>query len=121
MSIDYVSQRGDRIPLVADHYAISRGKGDVAVGGWSVDSVAAAAPSTDVLIVDNVVFLRSRSRIQRGDVAAALGNQAYLSSGFEGVVPLSLLKPGRHVVSLGTVSAAMDRIYQSPPLHLVVR
>ena len=98
--VDY-TVTSDRVP--GEHAAVVPARGYLAVGGWAADTTAGQVAATVVVTVDGA---RDYEAVYGDDSPAAvreLGSDAYRRAGFDIIVPVRDLGPGRHSLTFKVV------------------
>lgn len=104
---------GPQSPII-----ITRGT-PIRVRGWAVDAPNRQPASGVILSVDNVADLPATYGAERADVVQALGDPAYLRSGFEVEIPTGQLSIGRHLIAIKIRASDARTIYQPQQAILV--
>lgn len=73
--------------------------GRVVVGGWAADRVAGAPVTKVEVLLDGKVVATANLGVERPDVAKAIGRDSYARAGWNAVIDLAGVAPGRHTVS----------------------
>lgn len=73
--------------------------GKVVVGGWAADRVAGAPVTKVEVLLDGKVVATANLGVERPDVVQAIGRASYARAGWNAVVDLAGVAPGRHAVS----------------------
>jgi hypothetical protein len=94
--------------------------GTIQVEGWAVDKPAGGLARAVLIIVDEQFPVQAEYGQERADVAEALGNAAYLKSGYSANIPSELLPPGRHTLEVRVVSQDGRSYYPSAPTTKVI-
>ena len=81
----------------------------------AVDKPAGGLARAVQIMMDEQVPGQAEYGQERADVAVALGNAAYLNSGYTVNIPAELLSPGHHTLTLRVVSQDSQSYYQSAP------
>jgi hypothetical protein len=93
----------------------------VTIGGWAVDNRSAQAAAGVFVEVDSKIVAGSYG-VPRPDVAKAMANPLYTTSGFQVFIPASLLPKGSHHVTLDVYAHDGLGHYRDPNiLNIVVR
>jgi hypothetical protein len=94
--------------------------GAIRVEGWAVDKPAGGLAEGVFIVVDEQIPIQAEYGHERTDVAEALGNAAYLNSGYTAIIPAEFLPPGRHTLTVRVVSQDGQSYYPSAPTTKVV-
>jgi hypothetical protein len=73
--------------------------GKVVVGGWAADRVAGAPVRKVEVLLDGKVVATANLGVERPDVVKAIGRDSYARAGWNAVLDLAGVAPGRHAVS----------------------
>ncbi len=90
------------------------------VSGWAADTAAGSAAAGVMVTVDDKRDFQADYGSARPDVARALRNRAYISTGFVGIVPTAGLAPGVHSVRIKIVMHDR-RSYFEPAASVKIR
>jgi hypothetical protein len=87
--------------------------GAIQVEGWAVDKPAGGLAGGVLIMVDEQIPIQAEYGQERTDVAEALGNAAYLNSGYTAIIPAEFLPPGRHTLTVRVLSQDGQSYYPS--------
>jgi hypothetical protein len=90
----------------------------IVISGWAVDGAAGTAAGGVFIDVSSRLQVPARYGLDRRDVADDLKNNAYRYSGFHAEFAASLLRAGRHTLTVMPVSADKTGYYRG--MHTVV-
>lgn len=86
----------------------------ILMSGWAVDSQAGTRASGVYLSVDGTMDIPITYGNNRPDVAAVLGNPAYVASGFYTIIPAGTLPVGAHRLTIKIMDHAGESYYEPP-------
>jgi hypothetical protein len=106
-------------PSASDTVAVDR-RWPLHIVGWAVD-----APNKDVaggvyIDIDGQTY-QARYGIARPDVASALQNPRYSTSGFDAELPIGDLEPGPHAIALRVMNAQRTGLYQGRTIEISIQ
>jgi hypothetical protein len=81
--------------------------------GWAIDTVSGSPAIRTIVVVDGKAVSQAIVGLDRADVAAAFHNPEFRFSGFSATLSGFELRPGRHHVALGIVTAD-GSTYETP-------
>jgi hypothetical protein len=102
-SIDYFDDKAvlaSTSPIIID----SKTRKNHTVSGWAVDKEANDLAGGVFLTIDGQIDICAYYGLYRPDVSDSLGNPKFRFSGYNGILPSSILKKGSHALSVKIVT-----------------
>lgn len=108
----------NKSPIIID----SGSENTITVTGWAIDKQAQKIAGGVLVSVDRKIDIPAFYGIERPDVANAFKDDKYHFSGFSASFAVSILKKGRHTLSLKIINAAKNGYYEPDKnINLIVK